>query len=167
MLEREDGFSLDEALTHEWLVTDGLGGYASGTVLGPNTRRYHGLFVAPLAPPLGRHVLLAKLEETLVLDGAEYQLSANEFEDGTIAPRGFDHLADFRLDDGNPVWRYETGPVTLEKRVWMEHGHSATCVSYRLEAPAGTQATLRLVPLCSFRDFHHESVGSEDWHFQI
>ena len=66
---REAARSLDEALTHEWLVTDGLGGYASGTVIGPHTRRYHGLLVAPLAPPLGRHVLLSKLEETLALDG--------------------------------------------------------------------------------------------------
>ncbi|HEU5318305.1 MAG TPA: glycogen debranching enzyme N-terminal domain-containing protein, partial [Chloroflexota bacterium] len=56
---------VEEALTHEWLVTDGLGGYASGTVVGPHTRRYHGLLVAPLAPPLGRHILLSKLEETL------------------------------------------------------------------------------------------------------
>ena len=165
MAEREEAFSLEEALTHEWLVTDGRGGYASGTVVGPHTRRYHGLLVAPLAPPLGRHLLLAKLEESAVVGGATYAISANQFEDGTVHPRGFEHLTDFELEDGVPVWRYGVGSATLEKRVWMERGVTATHVSYALE---GTEAlTLRLVPLCSFRDFHHETVGSDDWHFRV
>jgi predicted glycogen debranching enzyme len=149
-------------------VTDGLGGYASGTVVGPHTRRYHGLLVAPLAPPLGRHVLLSKLEETLVVDGRGYQLGANEFEDGSISPRGYVHLSDFTLEDGVPVWRYACDAVTLEKRVWMERGVTATHVSYRVTGlPDGAMATLKLVPLCSFREFHHETVGSDDWRFRV
>jgi len=165
--EREVGESLDEALTDEWLVTDGLGGYASGTVVGPHTRRYHGWLVAPLAPPVGRHVLLSKLEETLVVGGREYSLSANEFENGSVQPQGYRHLADFQLEDGRPVWRYRCDDVTLEKRVWMEAGTTATHVSYRVEGSIVGTATLRLVPLCSFRDFHHETVGSDDWRFRI
>ncbi|HEU5317302.1 MAG TPA: amylo-alpha-1,6-glucosidase [Chloroflexota bacterium] len=163
-----ESVSVEEALTHEWLVTDGLGGYASGTVVGPHTRRYHGLLVAPLAPPLGRHILLSKLEETLVVGEREYRLGANEFEDGSISPRGYVHLADFTLEDGRPVWRYACDQVTLEKRVWMERGRTATCVSYRIDGlPSGPRATLRLAPLCSFREFHHETVGSDDWRFRV
>ena len=170
MAEREVGDSLDEALTHEWLVTDGLGGYASGTVVGPHTRRYHGWLVAPLAPPVGRHVLLSKLEETLIVGEREYQLSANEFEDGSVHPQGFVHLVDFQLEDGMPVWRYRCDEVMLEKRVWMEvgdRGVSATHVAYKVEGAFEGVATLRLVPLCAFRDFHRETVGSEDWRFRI
>ncbi len=159
------GQDLDAALTREWLVTDGLGGYASGTVAGPHTRRYHGLLVAPLAPPLGRHVLLSKLDETVHSQGGTYQLATNEFEGGHVSPQGFVHLAEFVLEDGLPVWRYTIGETRLEKRVWMERGRTVTYVSYRLEGDA--PATLSLVPLCSFREFHHETVGSDDWRFQV
>src|SRR4051794_1697754 len=105
------------ALTREWLVTDGLGGYASGTVPGPNTRRYHGLLVAPLAPPVGRHVLLNKLEETLTVEGQAYPLSTNEFEGGHISPQGYIYLESFGLEEGLPMWRFRAGDTTLEKRV--------------------------------------------------
>jgi len=158
------GQPLDLALTREWLVTDGLGGYASGTVPGVNTRRYHGLLVAPLAPPLGRHVLLSKLEETLRIEGHDYSLSPSEFEGSQLHPRMFSHLSGFALEAGLPVWRYTVGASTLEKRVRMERGRTATYVSYRLDGP--TSATLTLTPLCSFREFHHETVGSDDWHFR-
>ncbi|MGH2354445.1 MAG: glycogen debranching enzyme N-terminal domain-containing protein, partial [Chloroflexota bacterium] len=155
----------EQALEREWLVTDGLGGYASGTVVGPHTRRYHGLLVAPLQPPLGRTVLLAKLEETLDLGGQTYALSTNEFEDGTVHPQGQQYLQDFRLDEGAPVWRYAAGGGALEKRVWMERGQTTTFISYTLSGES--TARLSLVPLCAFRDFHHETTGSEDWRFGV
>ena len=158
------GESWEQALAHEWLVTDGLGGYASGTVLGPQTRRYHGVLVAPLAPPLGRHVLVSKFEEWLEVDRQRYPLSANEFQDGTITPRGFEHLARFELVDGVPVWRYEAGGQPLEKRVWMERGHSTAFISYAL---ADSPARLHLTPLCAFRDFHRETIGSDEWRFRV
>jgi glycogen debranching enzyme len=155
-----------KALTREWLVTDGRGGYASGTVPGPNTRRYHGLLVAPLAPPVGRHVLLNKLEETLTLGERAYPLSANEFEGGHISPQGYANLESFRLEEGLPVWRYRGGEATLEKRVWMARGRTVTYISYTL-IDGAPEARLTLTPLCSFRDFHHETVGSDDWHFRV
>ncbi len=155
----------EQALTHEWLVTDSLGGYASGTVVGPNTRRYHGLLVAPLAPPLGRHVLLAKLDEAIEVAGARYDLATNEFHDGTVHPRGYERLLSFRLVDGLPVWRYAAGPVTLEKRVWMERGQRTVYTGYTLHGEV--PARLLLTPLCAFRDFHRETIGSEDWRFQV
>src|SRR5204862_389643 len=123
---------------------DGLGGYASGTVLGPHTRRYHGLLVAPLAPPLGRHVLVSKIEEALEVGGETYALSANEFQDETIAPRGFERLTGFALADGVPTWQYTAGGATLHKRIWMERGHSTTYVSYALEGTEGGTRAARL-----------------------
>ncbi|HEV2126650.1 MAG TPA: glycogen debranching enzyme N-terminal domain-containing protein, partial [Chloroflexota bacterium] len=159
------GRSLDRALEQEWLVTDGLGGYASGTVVGPNTRRYHGLLVAPLAPPVGRHVLLAKMEETLSVRGRSYPLSTSEFENTTFHPQGYRNLSTFSLEDGVPVWWFKAGGAQLEKRVWMERGQRTTFISYSLEG--SHRARLYLTPLCEFRDFHHETIGSDDWHFLV
>src|ERR1700704_2213925 len=88
---------LDAALRREWLETNGLGGFASSTIIGLNTRRYHGLLVAATKPPVGRMVLLSKLEETLFIDGRGFDLSTNCYP-GVIHPQGFHYLAEFRLD---------------------------------------------------------------------
>jgi glycogen debranching enzyme len=152
-------------LDREWLVTDGRGGYASGTVTGPNTRRYHGLLVAPLAPAFGRTVLLARLEESLTVGGVAYPLSTNEFQDGTVHPQGFHQLQDFALDGGVPTWRFAAGGARLERRVWMTPGRSASHIRYRLSGEH--PARLALLPLCTYRDFHQETVGSEDWRFGV
>src|ERR1043165_2732010 len=96
---------LDEATRREWLETNGLGGFASSSVVGMNTRRYHGLLVAATRPPVGRLVLLSKLEETLVIDGRRFELSANQYP-GVVHPRGYNYLRRFRLDPF-PVFTYE------------------------------------------------------------
>src|SRR2546429_8342227 len=98
---------LSAALTREWLETNGLGGFASSTVTGMNTRRYHGLLVAATKPPVGRVVMLSKLEETLVAGGERYDLSANRYP-GVIHPEGFRYLREFRLDPF-PIFVYEAG----------------------------------------------------------
>src|SRR5947199_2336247 len=85
------------ALTREWLETNGLGGFASSTITGLNARRYHGLLVAATKPPVGRIVMLSKFEETLVIDGKRYELSANQYP-GVIHPRGFEYQTEFRID---------------------------------------------------------------------
>src|SRR5260221_10947666 len=85
---------LDLALSREWLETNGLGGFASSTITGLNTRRYHGLLTAATTPPTGRVLLLAKLEETVVVDGQRYELAANEYS-GAIHPRGYEYLQEF------------------------------------------------------------------------
>ena len=87
---------LDAALRREWLETNGLGGFASSTIVGLNTRRYHGLLVATLKPPVERFVLLSKVEETLFIDGQPFDLSANRYP-GTVHPQGFRFLKQFRL----------------------------------------------------------------------
>src|SRR5438445_8526299 len=89
---------LPSALRREWLVTNGLGGYASGTVAGVSTRRYHGLLVAALAPPAGRTVLVGGLVEWVSRRGRRYPLSTHEFGDRTIDPRGYRYLEEFALE---------------------------------------------------------------------
>src|SRR5271166_4186923 len=108
--------NLDSALSREWLETNGLGGFASSTIVGLNTRRYHGLLVAATNPPVGRLVLLSKLEETLVVDGRAFDLSANRYP-GVVHPQGFRYLKKFRLDPF-PVFTYEVEGIEIEKRVF-------------------------------------------------
>src|SRR5215831_16565400 len=96
--------NLDTALQREWLETNGLGGFASSTILGLNTRRYHSLLTAATKPPVGRLVLLAKLEETLILDGQRFELSANQYL-GVVHPQGYRYLTHFPLEPF-PVWTY-------------------------------------------------------------
>src|SRR5678815_3227808 len=96
-LDQKSCRDLDTALSREWLETNGIGGFSSSTVLGLNTRRYHGLLTAATKPPVGRLVLLSKLEETFVIDGRRYELSANQYP-GAIHPQGFDYQSGFRLN---------------------------------------------------------------------
>ncbi len=125
------------AVTKEWLETDGLGGYASSTIIGVNTRRYHGLLVAAMRPPSRRRVLLSKLEETLAVREVEYDLSTNQYPQ-TIHPQGYLNQIGFRLDPF-PTFTYEVGaggaPVRLEKQVVMVRGTQAVFVRYRRARP--------------------------------
>ena len=139
-------FSGDELLTREWLVTNGLGGYASGTLDGRPTRRYHGLLVAALPAPLGRVMMLNCLSETLRLPDRSHVAL-----DGAV-------LAEFRLDEGLPVWRWRVGPHLVEKRVWMSHRANTTWVRYRLVEGDGP-VRLRLHPAVHFRN--HDAPVSE------
>src|SRR5436305_868006 len=88
---------VDAALEREWLETNGLGGYASSTIIGLNTRRYHGLLVAAIRPPVERLLLLSKLEETLVVRGRRFELSSNRYPD-VVHPQGYQYVREFRLD---------------------------------------------------------------------
>ena len=103
----------------EWLVTNGLGGYACGTIAFANTRRYHGLLIASLVPPGERTLLVAKFDAAVEYDGRRFELGANEFTGGAIAPRGFVHIESFALRDGVPTWRYAFADALLEMRLFM------------------------------------------------
>ncbi len=148
---------VEAASRREWLETNGLGGFASSTLIGLNTRRYHGLLVAAMRPPAGRLLLLAKLDETLVLAGRRYELGVNRYP-GAVHPQGQRYLVEFRLDPF-PVFTYEVEGVRIEKSVFMLHGRNATAVTYALRGPAAaavapTQCALELRPLIAFRDYH-------------
>ena len=146
------------ALDREWLVTNGLGGFASASVALANTRRYHGVLVASLRPPVQRMLLVAKVEPTVRYCGADFRLGCSEFADGTLAPRGFELLSAFHLDDGLPVWTYALADALLEQRIWMAYGRNTTYLSYTLKA-ASAPAELELLPLCTYRDYHSETHG--------
>ena len=142
-----------EALHREWLETNGLGGFASATISGANTRRYHGLLVAATEPPAVRHVLLSKLEETLIVDGRRFELSTNLYP-GATHPEGYRFLTQFRLDPF-PIFSFdlggEAGGVTIEKRVFMVHGENTVVVEY---ATQNSGCSLELRPLIAFRGYH-------------
>ena len=137
----------------EWLVTNGRGGFACGTVAGLLTRCYHGLLIAALNPPIGRTLLVAALDETARYDGTVYPLAAHRWADGTVAPTGFVHLDRFHLEGTVPVWTYACGDALLEKRIWMEHGASTTYVRYTLRR-ARCPISLEAKALVNYRGFH-------------
>jgi predicted glycogen debranching enzyme len=150
----------DEALRREWLVTNGLGGWASGSIGGANTRRYHGTLVAALRPPIDRRVLVSKIDDWATVDGGRYGLTANEFADGTIDPRGWQYLQRFELVDGLPHWRYRLGEALLEKTVFMPYGHNATWTIYKYHLGRGP-LVLEITPLLNQRDFHGQTQVSQ------
>ena len=132
----------------EWLLTNGTGGFAMGTVAGSNTRRYHGLLVASLHPPVARVVTLARLEETALTPRGAVPLSVNQYPN-TLYPDGYTRLARFSLDDG-PVWTWSVNGVEVERRVLLVPGEQTVVVRYASSAPL----RLRLEPLLAFRDYH-------------
>jgi glycogen debranching enzyme len=140
---------LSAGLRREWLVTNGLGGYASGTLSGIATRSYHGLLVAALEPPVARTVLVGGLVEWATYDGNRYPLSTYEFAGGTVTPDGYRHLADFRLEGTLPVWTFALADALLERRHWMPHGANTTFITYRL-ARASLPVELDLTPLVTY-----------------
>ncbi|HYZ83127.1 MAG TPA: glycogen debranching enzyme N-terminal domain-containing protein, partial [Bryobacteraceae bacterium] len=142
--------NLERSSRLEWLETNGLGGFACGTVAGMNTRRYHGYLTAALNPPVGRAVLLSKVEETLVVDGERFELSANRYP-GTVHPKGFSRLESFTLDPF-PVWVYQCGEARLEKTLFLVYGTNTLVLEYRLKSSGEAQLELR--PQLAFRDYH-------------
>jgi predicted glycogen debranching enzyme len=142
----------DVACRREWLETNGIGGFASSTIVGLNTRRYHGLLVAATQPPVGRMVLLSKVEETLVIDGRRFDLSCNRYP-GVVHPQGHAFLKQFRQDPF-PVFVYEVEGLVLEKSVFLVRGENTTVIQYILLSTPELPCTLELRPLIAFRDYH-------------
>ena len=146
------------SLEAEWLVTNGIGGYASSTVGHLHTRRYHGLLVAALEPPLGRTVMVAKVDACVRVGGEAHDLCGNEYADGTLTEGGCRWLQDFHLDQSLPVWLWRIGGTLLELRVWMAHGRNTTYLQYSLLEGDG-HIELELRPLCTYRDYHWQLRG--------
>ncbi|MEN3334159.1 MAG: hypothetical protein V7641_3524 [Blastocatellia bacterium] len=144
--------------TREWLVTNGLGGYASGTVSGVLSRRFHGILIAALPAPYGRMMMLNDCIERVVLpDNSEVMLGAEERVDTGMRLNGARYLAEFRLEWGLPVWRYEIGGTVIEKRVMMPHGQNTTLVTYTM-VEGDERICLELRPAVQFRP-HEGKLG--------
>ncbi len=168
------GAEPDVASRREWLVTNGIGGFAAGTVSGELTRRYHGLLVAALRPPVARTLLVTKLEETVQVGGQTCELGCNRWVGGAVNPLGYHQIERFWLEGTTPVWRFACGraprpspqrPERLEKRIWMEQLENTTYVQY-LHAAGSEPITLRLKALVNYRDFHSLTTAG-DWQMQV
>lgn len=156
--------NIDEALGLEWLVTNGLGGYASSTVLGVNTRKYHGLLVAALNSPVNRHVLLSKLDEEIQIGKETCKLGINEFRD-TFYPEPQGMLYEFILNPF-PIFRYKAQGVMLQKTIFMPKGRNATVVDYNILNAGENEATVRILPLVNFRHFYYTTHKNQlQWSF--
>jgi 4-alpha-glucanotransferase len=153
---REVCGQLDQAERREWWLTNGSGAYAAGTVAGSLTRRYHGLLVAPLAPPLGRFLVLTKADATLIDGEREWPLFTNRWSGGAVSPAGQVHIESFQLDGRLPVWHFAVGDLQIEQRIWLEQGVDQVHLAWRLLTPsAGRDLRLRVALLVNARDHHH------------
>ncbi|MGH2812863.1 MAG: glycogen debranching enzyme N-terminal domain-containing protein, partial [Actinomycetota bacterium] len=156
---------LESALRREWLVTNGIGGFASGTLAGPLTRRYHGLLLAALQPPAGRTLLVSKLDETAAYLGADYPLFTNSWVGATAEPDGYRHVERFHLEGTTPTWSYALADALLEKRIWMQPGANTTYVHYTLRR-AAAPVSLSLKALVNYRDYHSQT-RADGWQMRI
>ena len=162
---REICGDLAAAESREWLVTNGIGGYASGAIAGSQTRRYHGLLVAALQPPVGRTQLVSAIDEIVHYDGADFSLATHRWAGGVVDPKGFLLLEDFHLEGSTPVWTYALADAILEKRIWMHQGENTTYIQYTLVRGSGA-LEMELKALVNYRDFH-SLTHAGDWRMNI
>ncbi len=149
----------------EWLITNGIGGYGAGTVSGLLTRRYHGLLIAALRPPLGRTLLLSKLNETIIYNEQKYELYCDRWADKSVSPHGYQYLSNFFLVGTTPVWEYKFADALLEKRIWMEQGENTTYIRYTFRR-GNFPIKLSLRAMVNYRD-HHGDTHATDWKMRI
>jgi predicted glycogen debranching enzyme len=157
--------NLELAESREWLVTNGIGGFASGTAAGTSTRRYHGLLMASLQPPTDRTLLVAGVDETARYGEASFPLATNRWLSGDISPKGHLQMESFHLEGTKPVWSYAFADALLEKRVWMKQGENTTFVEYKL-ARGNWPVAIEGKILVSYRDFHATTHG-DGWQMKI
>jgi predicted glycogen debranching enzyme len=168
---REISGNLAIAESREWLVTNGMGGFASGTVAGMLTRRYHGLLLAALQPPLGRTLMLAKVDETVEYEGIYpqsgrfYPLYVNRWANSKVEGNGHHTINRFHLEGTTPVWTFAFGNALLEKRIWMQPGANTTYLHYKLVRATGP-LTLEAKAFVNYRDYHQTTIMN-DWEPEV
>ncbi len=145
---------LKDGITKEWLITNGIGGYASSTVIGINTRKYHGLLVAPLTPPARRHLILAKVDESVEIEGQKHDLYSNICKN--YISEGYKNLESFEKDYV-PVYTYKVDNFRVNKIICMEYGKNTVCILYKIKND-GPKAKFTVAPIVNFRDFHTMST---------
>ena len=156
---------LPVAEKREWLVTNGIGGFAAGTVAGLLTRCYHGLLIAALAPPTQRTLLVTKIDESIQYNQKIYHLASNRWLGATIEPQGYINIESFHLEGTIPVWTFTCGDALLEKRLWMEQGENTTYTHYTYRR-GNSPLTLNLTAFVNYRDFHGNTQGF-NWQMAI
>ena len=146
----KENLSLEKAIEREWIITNGLGGYASSTILGINTRKYHGLLIAQLMPPAGRYLILSKLDESITLGDKKYSFFSNIGKN--YISKGYKYQTSFEKDVV-PKFTYEIEDTIIEKEICMEYGKNTVGIYYKIKN-GDNEAKLTLAPVMNFRDFH-------------
>ncbi len=150
MIFTKENLTLEEGLNKEWLITNGIGGYASSTIIGINTRKYHGLLIAPLTPPARRFLILSKLDEALEIEGKEYNFYSNICQN--YISKGFEYQEKFEKVE-IPIFSYKIEDILIEKSICMEYGKNTVGVLYNIKN-GNKDVTLKLTPVINYRDFH-------------
>lgn len=153
----KDKMSLEEGIKREWIITNGLGGYCSSTIIGANTRKYHGLLVAPLTPPARRHLILSKLDESIQTDGKKYNLYTNMCKN--YISDGYKYLQSFKKDY-IPVFEYEVAGINIKKSICMEYRKNTVVLVYEIKNN-DKDSILTLAPIMNLRDFHTVTANDE------
>lgn len=148
---KSNWITYEQGIKKEWLLTNGIGGFSASTIIGANTRRYHGLLTASLKPPVQRHLILSKIDEAIEIDGETFNL--HSFSTGAFEMKGFNHLQRLVFDP-LPTFVYSIGDVIIEKTVCMVFGENTVVICYRI-INGESRLKLRLSPLVNFRDYHH------------
>ncbi len=154
-IDKKD-LELKTGISKEWVITNGLGAICSSTVIGANTRRYHGLLVAPLLPPARRHLLISKLDESIRIGDESFNLYTNICEN--YVSDGYKHLKSFEKNY-IPIFNYVINGVKIEKKISMVYERNTVVVTYKIENKK-EESTLILTPIINFRDFHDLSSGT-------
>ncbi|MCL2859758.1 MAG: amylo-alpha-1,6-glucosidase [Oscillospiraceae bacterium] len=153
-----ENLELTEAIKKEWLVTNGIGGFSSSTIIGLNTRKYHGLLVAPLVPPARRFLILSKLDESIIIGDEKHNLYTNMCED--YVSDGYKYQVAFEKENF-PIFTYQVEKVKIEKRVSIKYLENTVCVVYKIQNKEKTDVKLTLAPVLNFRDFHLMSLNED------
>ena len=149
--------NFEEGLKREWIITNGIGGYASSTMIGANTRRYHGLLIAPLSAPARRHLILSKIDESIEIDAQKYDLYTNIGKN--YISKGYKYLVGFEKDY-IPIYTYQINDTFIKKYICMDYGKNTVVVFYQILSKK-QPAKLTLTPIINFRDFHDEKYNHE------
>lgn len=150
----------------EWLVTNGIGGYACGTVAGLLTRKYHGILIASLNPPAQRTLLVTKLDETVEYKGEKFPLFANRWNGGEVTPQGYKNTFEFKLEGTTPVWTYKVGDALIQKRIWMKEGENTTYVNYYV-VKSEEPLTISVEGYVNYRDHHKLTTNQLDLQLEL
>ena len=152
-----ENLEFEKALKQDWIITNGLGGYSSSSVLGINTRKYHGLLVAPLNPPGNRHLILSKVDESFESGGQEYPIYSNIGKN--YISKGYKYLKSFEKEY-IPIFTYEVDGAIIKKYICMEHGKNTVCVLYNIKNNE-KRTKFKIAPIMNFRDFHTTTPNTE------
>ena len=153
----KEDINLENGLKREWLITNGMGGFASSTIIGANTRRYHGLLIAPLMPPAQRYLILSKVDESIQIENEKYDLYTNVGEN--YISQGYKFQESFEKDIF-PTFKYNVAGVNIEKTICMEYGKEVVGICYKIKN-INKHSLLTLAPIVNFRDFHSMSTKYE------